>query len=73
MVYVRITPGVFLLDGLNNAFGGTVAGIYNQCELQIANASGAGNFPPWYTAGKVWLDQHPGFPFREFPTSLPSS
>jgi light-harvesting complex I chlorophyll a/b binding protein 5 len=29
----------------------------------IANASGAANIPPWYSAGKVWIDTHPAFPF----------
>jgi len=29
----------------------------------IANAAGAGKFPAWYDAGKVWIDTHPAFPF----------
>lgn len=38
--------------------------------MQIASASGAGNFPPWYNAGKVWLDEHPSFPFRKSPLAF---
>ncbi len=41
-------------------------------SLQIASASGAGKFPPWYDAGKVWLDQHPSFPLRKLQTKHPS-
>jgi light-harvesting complex I chlorophyll a/b binding protein 5 len=29
----------------------------------IATASGAAQIPPWYSAGKVWIDTHPAFPF----------
>lgn len=31
--------------------------------LQIATKAGAANIPPWYDAGKVWIESHPGFPF----------
>jgi light-harvesting complex I chlorophyll a/b binding protein 5 len=29
----------------------------------IATAAGAASIPPWYNAGKVWIDTHPAFPF----------
>ena len=30
---------------------------------QIITKAGAANIPPWYDAGKVWLQEHPAFPF----------
>jgi len=33
------------------------------CALQIVTKAGAANIPPWYDAGKVWLQEHPAFPF----------
>ncbi|KAK9837239.1 hypothetical protein WJX81_001110 [Elliptochloris bilobata] len=29
----------------------------------IITKAGAANIPPWYDAGKVWLQEHPAFPF----------
>ena len=37
------------------------------CALQIVTKAGAANIPPWYDAGKVWLQEHPAFPFGALP------